>query len=222
MGPWWVALTLILIALWVWRLPERLARGYAHVSAAWDHPILVQNIVTPSECQKIIEMAEPNFSRSTVVAEDSVHQSRTSDTAWLSKDDPLVRKIIQKAMELTGKPFENCEDMQVVRYKPGTYYRAHHDSCCDDNNFCTEFEAKGGQRVGTLLLYLNDEFTEGQTHFPDLDLKMTAPPGSGIFFRPLGTNDNRCHPNALHAGLPIKSGTKYVCNIWVREGTFTR
>ena len=167
-------------------------------------------------------MAEPNFARSTVVAQDAVDQSRTSDTAWLPKTDPLVRKIIHKAMELTGKPFDNCEDMQVVRYKPGTYYRAHHDSCCENNNSCMEFEDKGGQRVGTLLLYLNDDFTEGQTHFPDLDLKMTAPPGSAIFFRPLGAKDPRCHPKALHAGLPINSGTKYVCNIWVREGTFTK
>jgi len=222
MRPWWVALTLILVALWIWTLPERLARGYAHVSAAWDPPILVQNIITPDECKKIIEMAEPNFVRSTVVAESAVHQSRTSDTAWISKENPIVRKIFEKATELTGKPFENCEDMQVVRYKPGAYYNAHHDSCCEDNNFCREFEEKGGQRIGTLLLYLNDDFTQGQTHFPDLDLKLKATPGSAIFFRPLGSKDNKCHPKALHAGLPINSGTKYVCNIWVREGPFTR
>jgi len=36
----------------------------------------------------------------------------------------------------------------------------------------------------------------------------------------MGTTDARCHPKALHAGLPIKSGTKYVCNIWVRETKF--
>jgi prolyl 4-hydroxylase len=82
------------------------------------------------------------------------------------------------------------------------------------------FENQGGQRVGTLLVYLNDDFTDGETHFPDHgDLKLKAPPGSAIFFEPLGSGD-KCHPKALHAGLPISSGTKYVCNAWVREGPF--
>jgi len=68
---------------------------------------------------------------------------------------------------------------------------------------------------------LNEDFTDGETHFPDFgDLKMKAPPGSAIFFKPLGTED-KCHPKALHAGLPISSGTKYVCNAWVRESEFT-
>jgi prolyl 4-hydroxylase len=38
-----------------------------------------------------------------------------------------------------------------------------------------------------------------------------------VFFRPLGTTDPRCHPLALHAGLPTSSGTKYICTAWVRE-----
>ena len=114
---------------------------------------------------------------------------------------------------------EHTEDLQIVRYQPGTYYKEHHDACCADSQACTDFENKGGQRVGTLLLYLNEEFTDGETHFPNLNVKMKAPPGSAIFFKPLGSED-KCHPNALHAGLPISSGIKYVCNAWVRESEF--
>jgi prolyl 4-hydroxylase len=87
-------------------------------------------------------------------------------------------------------------------------------------NSCGDFEDKGGQRVGTLLVYLNDKFQDGETHFPQHnDLKLKAEPGSGIFFKPLG-DDGKCHPKALHAGLPVSSGTKYVCNAWVREEKF--
>jgi prolyl 4-hydroxylase len=214
----------VLFTAFLWWLPDtRPGRGYADEDSAWDPPFLVENILTMDECREIIAKAEPRFARSTVVADETVQNSRTSETAWISKDDPLARKVLQKAMEITGKPFANCEDLQVVRYKPGTYYRAHHDSCCEDNKHCKDFESKGGQRVGTLLLYLNSDFTEGQTHFPDFkNLKITARPGSAIFFRPLGTWDKRCHPFALHAGLPIATGTKYVCNIWVRENEFVR
>jgi hypothetical protein len=36
-------------------------------------------------------------------------------------------------------------------------------------------------------------------------------------FHPLDKENKRCHPYALHAGLPVKSGIKYICNIWIRE-----
>ena len=115
---------------------------------------------------------------------------------------------------------DECEDLQVVRYEPGTYYREHHDSCCDGTQGCIDFEKEGGQRVATLLVYLNSDFTDGETHFPNLDLKLKADPGSAILFRPLGTEESKCHPKALHAGLPISSGVKYVCNAWIRENKF--
>jgi prolyl 4-hydroxylase len=215
-----VVVVIILLAIWFWNLPWRKARGFADKTAAWDPPVEVGRILTPEECKAIIDFAEPKFSRSTLVAADAVDDTRTSETAWLSRDHDLSRKILAKARELTGMPFENCEDIQVVRYKPGTYYKPHHDSCCEDNEHCLKFEDEGGQRVGTLLVYLNDDYEEGWTAFPDANLKLKAPPGGGVFFRPLGKDDWRCHPMALHGGMPVKNGTKYLCNVWVREGTF--
>jgi len=213
-----LVVVLVLVAIWLFLLPEWRARGYSHMGSSWTEPILIQNLLTKDECQQIIDKVNNTFTRSTVVSENIIDTTRTSETAWIPRRDPMVQKLIHKAMELTGKPYENCEDIQVVRYTPGTYYRPHHDSCCEDNKSCKEFEKRGGQRVGTLLLYLNDDFTQGQTHFPELDLKLRADPGSAIFFLPM--SGNACHPKALHAGLPIESGTKYVCNIWVREDTF--
>jgi prolyl 4-hydroxylase len=209
---------IILIGLF-W--PRSYSRGYTHENAPWEEPQVVHNVLTPDECQQIIQKADPKFARSSLVGIDGPDSSRTSETAWISRDDPLARKIFDKVCQLTGKDFENCEDLQVVRYKPGTFYRAHHDSCCEDSEACRSFENQGGQRVGTLLVYLNSEFQDGETHFPKHgDVKMRANPGSAIFFRPLGSDEAKCHPKALHAGLPITSGTKYVCNAWVREGNF--
>ena len=215
-----VVVLVVLLAIWFWNLPWRKARGFADRAAAWDPPTEVGQILTPEECKAIIDYAEPKFSRSTLVAAEAVDNTRTSETAWLSRDHDLSRKILAKARELTGMPFENCEDIQVVRYKPGTYYKPHHDACCEDNEHCLKFEDEGGQRVGTLLVYLNDDYEEGWTAFPDANLKLKAPPGGGVFFRPLGRDDWRCHPKALHGGMPVKNGTKYLCNVWVREGTF--
>jgi prolyl 4-hydroxylase len=165
-------------------------------------------------------MATPRFKRSIVVGVQGEDASRTSQTAWISKNDPVAQKILQKALEFTDKTMDECEDLQVVRYEPGTFYREHHDSCCDDSQGCIDFEKDGGQRLATLLVYLNNDFTDGETHFPKLDLKMKAEPGSAILFRPMGRDECKCHPKALHAGLPPSSGVKYVCNAWVRENKF--
>jgi prolyl 4-hydroxylase len=197
-------------------------RGFADVTAEWDPPVIVDSILTLDECKYLIDKATPLFTRSGVVGTSAPDASRTSETAWIDKTDPVARKVFDKVLEMTGKPFENCENLQVVRYEPGTYYKAHHDSCCDDSDGCRGFGEEGGQRVATLLVYLNSEFTDGETHFPDHgDLKLKPDPGSAIFFRPLARDCDKCHPKALHAGLPISSGTKYVCNVWVREDKFT-
>lgn len=211
-------LVLITWAVLTWRNG---GRGFADKTNPWEPPVVVDSVLTKDDCRYLMEKANSLFKPSGVVGVEGQDPSRTSETAWISKDDPVALKVFAKACEMTGKSIESCEDLQVVRYKPGTFYKAHHDSCCDESEACRDFETKGGQRVGTLLVYLNDEFTDGETHFPEHgDVKMKAPPGSAIFFRPLANDDPKCHPKALHAGLPISSGTKYVCNAWVREGTF--
>lgn len=214
-----IILLTIVVALLVWHsVVASGARGYTKEDAPWKPPEIQQNLLTPTECEYLIQKSEPLFTRSGVVGSSVPDEARTSDTAWIDKNDPVARKLVEKAMQLTGKPFENCESLQVVRYRPGTYYRSHHDSCCDDTEGCKIFEKTGGQRVGTLLVYLNSEFTEGETHFPSYnDMKIKPSPGSAVFFRPMDEQEGKCHPKALHAGLPIKEGTKYVCNVWVRE-----
>jgi prolyl 4-hydroxylase len=220
----WVYFALVAVLMLItWAVVTRRngGRGFTGASDPWQPPVVVDSVLTKDDCRYLMEKANSLFKPSSVVGVNGQDSSRTSETAWISKDDPVAKKVFAKACEMTGKPMGCCEDLQVVRYKPGTYYKAHHDSCCDGSDACQEFETKGGQRVGTMLVYLNDEFTDGETHFPDHGgVKMKTPPGSAIFFRPLANDTPKCHPKALHAGLPISSGTKYVCNAWVREEDF--
>lgn len=197
--------------------PPVMGRGYCDRNDPWDEPLVVHNIITQDECKEIIKTAEPKFERSGVVGKTGPDDDRTSETAWIPKDHPIAAKIFRSICEITGLPIENCEDLQVVRYTPGTFYKPHHDSCCENTDGCREFEKIGGQRIGTLLVYLNDDFEEGRTHFPTLEKMFRAPSGNGLFFRPLGKESNKCHPNALHGGMPPTEGTKYLCNVWIRE-----
>jgi prolyl 4-hydroxylase len=217
-----IAVLVIIICIWILVFRIRKGCGYADETDEWDPPFIVESVLTPEECQHIIDKANPLFSPSIVMSSPIPDPTmRTSETAWIDKTDPVAQKVIAKVLELTGKTGEYCESLQVVRYKPGTFYNAHHDSCCDDSETCLNFSKEVGQRIATLLIYLNSEFTNGETHFPNYnDLKFKPNTGSAIFFRPMGKNVNKCHPKALHAGLQISTGTKYVCNVWVRENKF--
>jgi len=221
MWAYFALVAVLMLITWAVVTRRNGGRGFTGASDPWQPPVVVDSVLTKDDCRYLMEKANSLFKPSSVVGVNGQDSSRTSETAWISKDDPVAKKVFAKACEMTGKPMGCCEDLQVVRYKPGTYYKAHHDSCCDGSDACQEFETKGGQRVGTMLVYLNDEFTDGETHFPDHGgVKMKTPPGSAIFFRPLANDTPKCHPKALHAGLPISSGTKYVCNAWVREEDF--
>jgi len=214
-----VAVLVVLCAI-LFIITRNKERGFTSDDAPWEHPQIVSNVLTPEECKYLIEKATPDFKQSEVVGSEGPLNVRTSQTAWIPKTDPVAQKVFAKALEFTGKTLVECEDLQVVKYEPNTYYREHHDSCCDGSQGCIDFAKEGGQRVATLLVYLNSDFTDGETHFPNLNLKLKADPGSAILFRPLGSDEAKCHPKALHAGLPISSGVKYVCNAWVRENKF--
>jgi 2OG-Fe(II) oxygenase superfamily len=66
---------------------------------------------------------------------------------------------------LANLPLSLGEDMQVVHYGPGGFYQSHHDYF-DPKMYPGGDNAKGKNRLLTLLLYLNDVEGGGQTNFP--------------------------------------------------------
>ena len=190
--------------------------GYTNINAAYRKPFVIKNLLTPEQCQQIMNYAEGRLFDSEVVGGKN-KTVRNSQQTWIQKNNPLVSPIFEKASKMFGIPVENAEHLQVVRYLPNQYYNEHHDSCCDNNDKCEEFVKNGGQRILTVLIYLNNEFTDGQTYFKNLGIKMKPNPGDAIVFYPLANGSNKCHPFALHAGLPVTEGNKWVCNLWFRE-----
>lgn len=193
--------------------------GYTDASSNYIHPTILPNILTSDQIKNIINYCSKNLSQSLVISgrNDSVRNSRQS---WINKNDPLVKPIFEYLSKLYNIPFENAEDLQVIKYEPNQYYKEHHDSCCDNVDSCHNFVKNGGQRILTVLIYLNNTFEGGETYFKNLNIKMKAPPGSAIVFYPLAFNSKLCHPNALHAGLPVTKGEKWVANVWFREKKF--
>ena len=88
---------------------------------------------------------------------------------------------------MTNSPFENAEHLQVVKYDQNGYYNEHYDSVTNNTYESQKFLKQGGHRIITMLIYLNDDFTEGSTRFVTLDQNIKPPKYGGILLK-LGIN----------------------------------
>lgn len=195
-------------------------RGYCAETDPYDLPQVHSNFITPNQAQYILDLAKNDFAESKIMSGSDTN-IRKSQTAWLDKHDPVIGSIIERVCQMTGIPFENAEKMQVVKYQPNGYYNEHHDSCCENNPECIEFERIGGQRIVTMIMYLTDQYEGGATRFVKLERDYKLPKYSGLLFYPLQRDGEhgkkKGHPLALHAGMPVISGEKYIANVWLRE-----
>ena len=119
------------------------------------------NLLTNEECNKIIELSKDKIVRSTVIGEsqkNDISTVRTSSNTFLNNSiDPLMKQINNKIYSLIEINTENYEDLQVVQYKPGQFYKAHWDACDPKKDErCNQDVLKGGLRFATFIIYLND------------------------------------------------------------------
>jgi prolyl 4-hydroxylase len=191
-------------------------RGYCNIKDEYIEPVIHNGFISDKEGKYILDKANPMFRESKLVSgfSDSV---RKSQTAWLDKNDHVIGTVIKRVCDITDIPFENAEKMQVVKYEPNGFYIDHFDASCDDRKECVEFEKNGGQRVLTMIIYLNDDFTGGTTRFKNLQTEFQPVKNNGLLFYSLQKDGDKCHPLSLHSGMPVKTGEKYIANIWLRE-----
>lgn len=164
------------------------------------------------ECAYLIEAAKPLLQPSVVVDPHSgalrPHPIRTSDGAsfpWVSED--LVISALNRRIAVASETELACgEPLQVLRYRPGQQYRPHLDALPPGEN----------QRVLTMLVYLNSDYSGGETHFTRTGLTFSGGMGDALLFR--NADPGRPpDPKAEHAGLAVREGEKFVASRWIRE-----
>ena len=70
-------------------------------------------------------------------------------------------------------------------------------------------------------IYLNDNFTEGETEFPKHNFKAKPKIGKAVLFFNLNNDNTDRRDNSLHGGLPPIVGEKWMCNKWIRMNPHT-
>jgi len=184
--------------------------------------IVFGGLLTDEECDALIEFARPRLVRSETVQMDTggseVNIARTSSGMFFQREEnPVCARIERRIAKLVNWPLENGEGLQVLHYTPGAEYQPHHDYFDPAKSGTPSIVARGGQRVGTVVMYLNSPEKGGGTVFPDVALEVSPVKGNAVFF-----SYDRPHPvtKTLHGGTPVIAGEKWVATKWLREGRF--
>jgi len=176
----------------------------------YQEPHVLRNVFTQQECDNIIEIARPNLSQSLVsLNRDIDTKVRDSETAWLKPGTTgVVKRVIDKCVSMTDRQSVNAEYLQVLKYKPGGFYKPHQDAF--------KLKLNENPRLYTCIIALNDEYKGGETTFPNLGKDFKLNQGDVLLFNTL--NDwGRMTDKALHGGKPVISGEKWICNLWIHR-----
>ena len=184
--------------------------------------VVFGGLLSDEECDALIQAATPRLSRSLTVATktggEEVNADRTSQGMFFQRgESELVQRIEARIAKLVNWPEINGEGIQVLQYMPGTEYKPHYDYFDPDEPGTPTILKRGGQRVGTIVMYLSEPEKGGGTVFPNVHLSVAPKRGNAVFF-----SYERPHPSTrtLHGGAPVIAGEKWIATKWLRDREF--
>ncbi|KAH8362971.1 hypothetical protein KR084_003837 [Drosophila pseudotakahashii] len=185
--------------------------------------MLYHNVLSDSEIEKLEQMSEPFLERTTVFRVENeteqVAPSRSADGVWLphrqTKPDDLelLNRIERRIADITGLNLHTGRQMQFMKYGFGGHFVPHHDYF--DSK--TSFLAVAGDRLATVLFYLNNADHGGATVFPQLNLAVPTQKGSALFWHNLKGQSYDYDTKTFHGACPLISGNKLVMTRWIHE-----
>jgi prolyl 4-hydroxylase len=205
--------------------------GWQVISPTTPRALRVFDALSSTDCDDLVAYAKGFMERSMVISskfngQSEQNQVRTSTGMFMASTEqranPINVRLHQRAMALMGLGEDSwVEATQILRYEPGQYYRPHTDyfDVHDTPNL-----NRGGQRLITMLVWLTDVETGGDTAFPLARPRpVSAQPAKGqaVLFYDVdehGVGD----PASTHGGEPPKPGSeKWVAVLWCHGRTFT-
>ena len=201
--------------------------GHLDIEMVHHDPIIftVAGILSESECNHIKSLALRNMKRSTVSGFDKENKKRnllddrrTSSDSWIGhSEDDITLEVGNRLADLVQLPINQAESFQVIHYQLEQEYQAHHDTFDPSNKDYAYYLQNGGQRIITVLVYLNDVEEGGETNFPNINKSITPELGKVVVFHDCYKGTNKPHPDSFHGGLPVIKGEKWAFNLWFRE-----
>ena len=191
----------------------------------------IDNFLTDKECEFIINISKDNLKKANVSFLDEEkdqyktgsYKGRTNSSYWLDHDKyPESLQICKKIAKQLKCNYKLFESFQIIQYNENEHYDYHYDAYdIDEKEIYEKFCEERGNRLKTVLVYLNDVEEGGATGFdslPDYNypIEVQAKKGRMVVFYNL-EDDGSLHLGTRHAGLPIIKGEKWAFNLWLRE-----
>ena len=170
--------------------------------------IYTLDLLTPAECSEIIQAADAKdwyaarVKTRTKKTSEVKSRVRSASTQTLGENSGewnvlhrrlhnVVRPIVYQQWH---RDFTQHAPIEVVRYIPGGFYKAHTDS-----------GLRSHARYITVVCYLNDDFDGGGTYFPNADYLVVPKQGMAVLFP----------ADYLHQAETVLGGTKYIAITWL-------
>jgi prolyl 4-hydroxylase len=185
---------------------------------------LLASVLSPEECAHFIALGRTRLRPSTVMSphsgRDEVAGHRSSEGMFfLPAETPFVAGIERRIAELMNCPLRNGEGLQLLHYHPGAESAPHYDFLTPGSAANDASLARSGQRVSSLVIYLNDVERGGETVFPEIGLAVTPRQGHAVHFEYTNSRGD-VDLKSVHAGAPVQAGEKWVLTKWMREREF--
>lgn len=183
--------------------------------------ILFDNVLSSDECDQMIEHSRDRMEPSLIIdpatgnvipAETRASESHTYGVS----EDPFIERLDRRISALMNCPIENGEGLQIVHYNTGGEFRQHFDYFPPDHVGSAAHFTRGGQRIATLIVYLNDVDSGGETAFIRTGFSFSPRKGQALYFRYFN-NLGQLDAQTEHAGLPVLTGEKWIMTKWMHR-----
>jgi prolyl 4-hydroxylase len=193
------------------------------ISTRLNRPVVavLDGVLSIEECDELVRRSADKMHRSTTVdpqtGKHEVIADRSSEGTFFALNaDPFISRIDHRVAEIMNWPVDHGEGLQVLHYGTGGEYKPHFDYFPPEDLGSHVQMTIGGQRVSTLVMYLNDVEEGGTTIFPEVGLEVVPKKGSAVYFE-YTNSKNQLDRLTLHGGSPVTRGEKWIVTKWMRQ-----
>lgn len=178
-------------------------------------------LFSPAMCDWIIARARPHLKRAQVydpgegAGRTALERTNSEMRFEFPALDLVLLLAFHRIAKISGFAFKGWEPASVLHYLPGQEFRRHYDYLDPAIPAYAAEIAGHGQRLATMLVYLSEDFSGGETDFPLAGIRFKGRRGDAVLFHNV-TRAGEPDPATLHAGLAPVHGEKWLLSQWIR------
>lgn len=182
---------------------------------------LYQNVFSTMMCRHFVlkfkAQMKPSMVYDPVTGRGEPNPVRTSTYLQVTNQhiDWFVLDAERRLAQISGVEANFGEPLSVLQYSAGQQYKPHYDAFVGDDEAIEAMLEDGGQRMKTMICYLQSANDGGETAFIRKGIKLNPLPGNVLIFDN-ADDDGNILKDSYHAGLPVKKGTKWIMTKWIR------